>query len=64
MFVVYSEPIEIVWRQHLSFNLSHYPIRVMNPSIGAIGKWKYLLLLCPGSTQNLGQIGAAVLTFI
>ena len=25
--------------------LSHYPIRVMIPSIGAIGEWKYLLLL-------------------
>ena len=26
----------------LSIYLSHYPIRVMNPSIGAISKWKYL----------------------
>ena len=33
LFVVYSEPIEIVWRSHLSFYLSHYPIRVMNPSV-------------------------------
>ena len=66
VFVAYSEPIEIVWWKHLSFYLSHYPIRVMNPSIGAIGKWRYLLLLklkCPGSTQNLGQIGSAVLKF-
>ena len=48
--VVYSEPIEIEWRKDLSFYLSHYPIRVMNPSIGAISKWKYLLLMklkCP-----------------
>ena len=44
MFGVYSKPIEIVWWEHLSFYLSHYPIRVMNPSIGASGKWKYLLL--------------------
>ena len=49
VFVVYSEPIEIVWRWHLSFYLWHlsfylsdYPIRVMNLSII---KWKYLLLL-------------------
>ena len=42
-FDVYSVPIEIVWR--LAFYLYHYPIRVMNPSIGAISKWKYLLLL-------------------
>ena len=28
-----------------SFSLSHYPIRVMIPSIGAISKWKYVLLL-------------------
>ena len=51
VFGVYSEPIETVWRLHLSFYLSHYPIRVMNPLIGAISKWKYLLLLklwCPG----------------
>ena len=34
--VTYSEPIDIVWRQHLSFYLSHYPIRDMNPLIGAI----------------------------
>ena len=27
MFVVYSEPIEIVWRLYISFYLSHYPIR-------------------------------------
>ena len=40
MFDVYSEPIEIVWRLHLSFYLSYYPIRVKNPSIGAISKWK------------------------
>ena len=40
VFVVYSEPIS-----HPSFYLSHYPIRVMNPSIGALSKWKYLLLL-------------------
>ncbi len=39
MFVVYSEPIEIV------SSTFYYPIRVMNPSIGAISKWKYLLLL-------------------
>ena len=38
MFVVYSEPIEIV-----SFYLSHYPIRVMNPSIGAISKLMEIL---------------------
>ena len=43
--VVYSEPIEIEWRKDLSFYLSHYPIRVMNPSIGAISKWTYLLLM-------------------
>ena len=30
---------------NLSFYLSHYPIRVMNPSIGTISKWKYLLLM-------------------
>ena len=30
---------------YLSFYLSHYPIRVMNSSIGANCKWKYLLLL-------------------
>ena len=50
MFVVYSEPIEIAWLEHLSFYLSHYPIRDMNPLIDAITKWKYLLLLklfCP-----------------
>ena len=41
----HSEPIAIVWRYHLSFYLSHYPIRVMNSSIDAINKWKYLLLL-------------------
>ena len=35
-FVVYSEPIEIVWRYHLSLYLSHYPIRDVNPSISAI----------------------------
>ena len=45
VFVVYSEPIEIVWRKHLSFYLSHHPIRVMNPLIGAISKWEYVLLL-------------------
>ena len=45
VFVVYSKPIEIVWCYHLSFYLSHYPIRVMNPVIIAISKWKYLLLL-------------------
>ena len=38
MFVVYSEPIEIAWRQHLSFYLSHYPIRDVNPSISAINR--------------------------
>ena len=35
----------IVWRKHLSFYLFHYPIRVMNLYIGAISKWKYILLL-------------------
>ena len=45
VFVVYSEPIEIVGRKRLSFYLSHYPIGVMNPYIIAISKWKYLLLL-------------------
>ena len=45
VFGVYSEPIEIVWRWHLSFYLSHYPIRDMNPLIGANSKWKYLLVL-------------------
>ena len=39
VFVVYSEPIEILWREHLSFYLYHYPIRDMNPSIGAISRW-------------------------
>ena len=29
--IVYSEPIETVWRLHLSLYLSYYPIRVMNP---------------------------------
>ena len=32
VFDVYSEPIEIVWQYHLS----HYPIRDMNPYIGAV----------------------------
>ena len=27
VFGVYSEPIEIAWQYHLSFYLSHYPIR-------------------------------------
>ena len=36
---------EIVRRKHISLYLSYYPIRDMNPSIGAISKWKYLLLL-------------------
>ena len=42
VFVVYSEPIDIVWQYYLSIYLI---IKVMNPSIGAISKWKYLLLL-------------------
>ena len=59
VFGVYSEPIETVWRLHLSFYLSHYPIRVMNPLIGAISKWKYLLLLklctwCPQPPVKFG----------
>ena len=40
---LYSEPIEIAWRYHLSFYLAHYPIRD-KPYIGAISKRKYLLL--------------------
>ena len=34
MFVVNFEPIE-----------THYPIRVMNPLIGVMSKWKCILLL-------------------
>ena len=45
MFGVYFERIKIVWRQHLSLFLSHYPSRFMNPSVSAISKWKYFLLL-------------------
>ena len=30
---------------HPCFYLSYYPIKIMNPSLGAISKWKYLLLL-------------------
>ena len=39
VFVVYSKPIEIV---SISFQLSHYPIREMNPLIGANSSMKLL----------------------
>ena len=55
--VTYSEPIDIVWRQHLSFYPSHYLIRDMNPLIGAITlngniyfHWNYVTR---GFKQNL-----------
>ena len=45
MFGVYSEPIEIAWRQRLSFHVAHYPIRDKSLYWRYNSKWKYLLLL-------------------
>ena len=64
MFVTYSEPIENVWRSPLSFYLSHYPIRIMNPPIGAITVNGNIYFYWNFSARVKAEVNNVVLLFL